>query len=206
MTFNVEIVGLTFSLIGQKLSIMVMKPSDDVDAKYRILPVVSLVRGIPPEDQLSIYIGSLGVRVSYIEQLYTFADERESVIKMAYIVITESTEPTKPAAHRTIDWFSAKRSPRLLESHLKVKELGIQRLRNKISYSRIATRFLPEEFTLSQLMAVYEEILDEPIDKRNFRKKIESKKIVVPTDKYLRGVHRPARLYRQGPKAKNVLL
>jgi 8-oxo-dGTP diphosphatase len=83
---------------------------------------------------------------------------------------------------------------------------GLQRLRNKISYSRIATRLLPEEFTLTELLNVYEQILEEPVDKRNFRKKMEAKKLVVPTSNFRRGLHRPALLYRQGPKNKNVPL
>ena len=36
----------------------------------------------------------------------------------------------------------------------------------------IAFQFMPDEFTLTELQSVYELILGEPIDKRNFRKKM----------------------------------
>jgi hypothetical protein len=36
----------------------------------------------------------------------------------------------------------------------------------------VGINLLPEEFTLTQLQNLYEAILGEPIDKRNFRKRI----------------------------------
>jgi len=55
---------------------------------------------------------------------------------------------------------------------------------------------LPKEFTLSQLQRVYEIILGEKLDKRNFRKKIESLGILIDLDKRQDDVsHRPAKLY-----------
>ena len=56
---------------------------------------------------------------------------------------------------------------------------------------------MPEKFTLSELQEVYEIILDEPIDKRNFRKRIMALDQIDETEEVRRnGSHRPARLYR----------
>ena len=57
--------------------------------------------------------------------------------------------------------------------------------------------FLPEKFTLSQLQDLYEIILEKKFDKRNFRKKINSMKLLVDTGKIQKSVsHRPAKLFQ----------
>ena len=56
---------------------------------------------------------------------------------------------------------------------------------------------MPERFTLSELQEVYETILDEKLDKRNFRKRILAFDQIDETPEVRRnGSHRPARLYR----------
>jgi 8-oxo-dGTP diphosphatase len=60
----------------------------------------------------------------------------------------------------------------------------------------IGFELLPEEFTLSQLQNLYEVILEKSFDKRNFRKKINSMKLLIDTGKLQSSVsHRPAKLF-----------
>jgi 8-oxo-dGTP diphosphatase len=61
----------------------------------------------------------------------------------------------------------------------------------------VALQLLPAEFTLRQLQRVYELILAEPLDKRNFRKHILARGCVEATGRRSRnGSRRPAMLYR----------
>ena len=56
---------------------------------------------------------------------------------------------------------------------------------------------MPETFTLSELQRVYESLLNAPLDKRNFRKRILSLEQIEETGGLKRtGSHRPAREYR----------
>ena len=72
-----------------------------------------------------------------------------------------------------------------------------QRLKGKVRYQPIGFELLPEKFTLSQLQRLYETVLERPLDKRNFRKKILSMGVLVETDEVQQDVaHRAARLYR----------
>ena len=72
-----------------------------------------------------------------------------------------------------------------------------ERVKAKLDYSTIAFQFLPEQFTLSELQAVYEIILRERMDKRNFRKQMLSLDLIAASGKERRqGSHRPAKLYR----------
>ena len=60
----------------------------------------------------------------------------------------------------------------------------------------MAYSFLPLRFTLRELQGVYEAILEEPVDKRNFRRRMVGLGIVRATNETRKeGAHRPARLY-----------
>jgi 8-oxo-dGTP diphosphatase len=55
---------------------------------------------------------------------------------------------------------------------------------------------MPERFTLGELQRVYEAILGEPQDKRNFRKRVMAYGCIEPTGETRRnGNHRPAQLF-----------
>ena len=64
-------------------------------------------------------------------------------------------------------------------------------------YQPIGFELLPPKFTLSQLQRLYEAILERPLDKRNFRKKVLSLELLEELDEVEQDVaHRAARLYR----------
>ncbi|MEI6673085.1 MAG: hypothetical protein WCL02_07375 [bacterium] len=50
-----------------------------------------------------------------------------------------------------------------------------------MEYTNVAQYILPKKFTLRQLQDVYETILDQQIDVRNFRKKIDKLGLVKET-------------------------
>ena len=59
---------------------------------------------------------------------------------------------------------------------------AINRLRYKTSKEPIGFELLPPKFTMKQLQKLYESILDEKLDKRNFINKINAMKILVKLD------------------------
>ena len=63
----------------------------------------------------------------------------------------------------------------------------------------MAMTMLPKQFTLSELQKLYEAVLAEKLDKRNFRNKILSLDLVEVLDEVKKELGRPAQLY----KAKN---
>jgi hypothetical protein len=58
----------------------------------------------------------------------------------------------------------------------------MSRLRRKFSLEPIVFNLLPEYFTLSQLQSLYETILGEAVDKRNFRKRIAEMPCIEKTE------------------------
>jgi 8-oxo-dGTP diphosphatase len=144
-----------------------------------------------------------GVAGVYLEQLYTFGrpdrDPRERVITVAYyaLIPTDEVEIRAATDAEGVSWYGMEELPNLAFDHAEILEAAHERLVAKLEYSTIAFQFMPKEFTLTELQTVYELILREPVDKRNFRKRILSLKLIKDTAKERKsGAHRPAKLYR----------
>ncbi|MGH9840669.1 MAG: NUDIX hydrolase [Blastocatellia bacterium] len=146
-----------------------------------------------------------GVRDVYLEQLYTFGepkrDPRGRVISVAYFALIDAGRQRIVAADDAADarWhsvFNPKTAARLAFDHKKILDYAVWRLRNKIEWTTVGYELLPRKFTLSELQRVYEIILQKPVDKRNFRKKILAQGQIRELDETRSdGAHRPARLY-----------
>jgi 8-oxo-dGTP diphosphatase len=144
-----------------------------------------------------------GIEGVYLEQLGTFGaphrDPRERVISVTYFALTPSDHLSPKAASDATKtfWFPIGRLPELAFDHAEIIDKARARLIAKLGYSTIAFQMLPDTFTLSQLQAVYESLLNESLDKRNFRKGILARNIIRETGEYCRqGNHRPAKTYQ----------
>jgi 8-oxo-dGTP diphosphatase len=146
-----------------------------------------------------------GIRDVYLEQLYTFGapqrDPRERVISVAYYALIPEQSlpaPLRAASDATdVAWFDIGNLPALAFDHAGIIDMAHRRLVAKLDYSTIGFRFMGETFTLGELQQVYETLLDQPLDKRNFRKRILSRDVIEETGRLRRtGKHRPAREYR----------
>jgi 8-oxo-dGTP diphosphatase len=141
----------------------------------------------------------------YLEQLYTVGkpdrDPRTRVITVAYFALLSAVEVAQQEVHGASDagearWWDIYSLPDLAFDHQQILDYALQRLRWKLEWTALGFLLLPSEFTLSELQRVYETILNEPLDKRNFRRKILAAGVIEPTGNMRAGDHRPARLYR----------
>jgi 8-oxo-dGTP diphosphatase len=143
-----------------------------------------------------------GVRDVYLEQLYTFGDPgrdpRGRVITVAYFALIASDDVPLQAGTDAAEarWFPVASRPALAFDHGKILDVALERLRNKLEYTTVGFQLLSAKFTLTELQAVYEAILDRRLDKRNFRRKIDLLGIVTPLREHRRTGRKPARLYR----------
>jgi 8-oxo-dGTP diphosphatase len=144
-----------------------------------------------------------GLRNVFLEQLYTFGrpdrDPRERVVTVAYYALVNVSEHKVRAASdaRRAQWYKVSELPALAFDHDEVLEVARMRLRGKVRYQPIGFELLPRKFTLTQLQRLYETILERPLDKRNFRRKVLAMELLEATDEMEQDVaHRAARLYR----------
>jgi len=141
-----------------------------------------------------------GLRDVYLEQLYTFSDPdrdpRGRTIAVAYFALTPPAPLRAATDAANAAWFPATRPPKLAFDHATILRTGLERLRAKVGYTTVGFELLPEQFTLPELQGLYETILERPLDKRNFRKKILSLGFLKAEGrKRAAGAHRPAELY-----------
>jgi 8-oxo-dGTP diphosphatase len=149
-----------------------------------------------------------GLAGIFLEQLYTFGaarrDPRERVVTVAYYALVNLAGHAVQASTdaRNAAWFSVNDLPKLAFDHREIFDVALERLRAKVRYQPIGFELLPEKFTLRQLQHLYEIILDRPLDKRNFRKKVLGMGIIKETNEIETDVaHRAARLFRFDKKA-----
>lgn len=141
-----------------------------------------------------------GISDIYKEQLYTFSaidrDPRGRVVSVAYLALTADDSVQSAATGVETKWVPIVGLKGLAYDHDEITKVAIERLRSKIMYTDIAKHLVPKEFTLSDLQKVYEAVLGEEMDKRNFRKRILSLGVLRDTKRTIkRGVMRPASLY-----------
>ena len=141
-----------------------------------------------------------GVRNLYLEQLFTTSglDSANPSVAVAYFALVDArTVRLRQTSEWPPAWHPVSDLPGLAFENNRVIAQAVARVRAKLDYTNLAWGLLPEQFTLRDLQRTYEAILEEPLDRRNFRKRVISSGLIEPTGSLERqGAHRPAALYR----------
>ena len=110
-------------------------------------------------------------------------DPGERVVSVAYYALINFDEYDRlKVMEHNAQWISINDMPLLGFDHPQMIEKARELMRQKVSHEPIGFNLLPKLFTLTQLQGLYETILGEPIDKRNFRKRISEMNCIEKTD------------------------
>ncbi|MEH3069084.1 NUDIX domain-containing protein [Aeromicrobium sp.] len=143
-----------------------------------------------------------GLAPRHLEQLYSFGavdrSPEDRVVSIVYWALVRPDEDARATDGENVEWFVADDVRGLAFDHDTILRYALARLRAKITYSPIAFAFVTPEFTLADLRAVHEAVLDRSLDPANFRRQVLASGTVTPTGSYLTGTsHRPPALYRR---------
>ena len=148
-----------------------------------------------------------GLDKIYMKQVGAFGavdrDPGERVISVAYCALINVQDYDNRLLEKYgVEWVDINKLPRLYSDHNLMVKKAISLLRLHLSSEPLSFNLLPELFTLIQLQKVYEGILGEEIDKRNFRKRVKMMDFIEKTDEIDKVTsRRGAALYRFNKKA-----
>ena len=146
-----------------------------------------------------------GLRELPMDQFHTFGEVNRHpqgrVITVGYyaLIRVNGQKELRPVTQfaRKAFWHPVNELPRLAFDHSVIFKTAFNKIRRRLNYQPVAFELLPEKFTLTQLQSLYEAILLEKLDKRNFRKKMLSYGFLKELDEKQRGVsYRAAKLYK----------
>ena len=142
-----------------------------------------------------------GVRDVYLEQLYTFGDPKRDprgrVVTVAYLALVAAPLAVQAGSDASdARWWPVAKLPKLAFDHTQILQYALKRLRYKLEYSAVGFQLLPPTFTLTEIQKAYETVLGEPLDKRNFRRRILEADILEEAGVAGESRGRPAKLYR----------
>ena len=138
----------------------------------------------------------------YMEQLYGFSkidrDPAQRTISIAYFALINIADHNEELTRQfSAQWFSLADKHDLIFDHDKMVAKAIQQLRYKTTIQPIGFELLPEKFTMRQLQKLYEAILNQDLDKRNFSKKIIGLDLLVKLSEKEKGTSKKgSHLYR----------
>ena len=105
-------------------------------------------------------------------------DPRERVVTVAFFALAKITEVKGDTDAKKAEWKSVDDLPGLAFDHDQIVKDALNALRERMHFDPIGFELLPEVFTMPQLLKLYEVILGEKFDRRNFAKKIKKLGIV----------------------------
>lgn len=128
-----------------------------------------------------------GLKEIYMKQVGAFGaierDPGERVISVAYCALINVNDYNEELRKQHgVEWVSINELPQLYSDHNDMVKKAITLLRRRISTEPLSFNLLPNLFTLTQLQHVYEAVLGEEIDKRNFRKRIKTIEFIEKTE------------------------
>lgn len=128
-----------------------------------------------------------GIANVYLEQLHSYSnidrDPAERTISVAYYSLINIRNHDEELIEKfDAKWFSINEIPTLIFDHNLMVKNAINRLRYKTSKEPLGFKLLPAKFTMKDLQKLYEAILNQKLDKRNFINKIQSMNILIKLD------------------------
>ena len=123
-----------------------------------------------------------GLTDIYMEQLHVFSTifhfQPRTIAAAYYALVNINDDRNELNKKSYAHWVNLSERPKLPFDHDKMVDHAIKRLRHRATTKPIGFSLLPEKFTIRKLQKLYEEILGERLDTRNFIKKISSLNIL----------------------------
>jgi len=195
-----------FSIINGEVKLLLVKKKTEPYRGYWMLPGEDINFDETAEDAAYRVINErLNFKLANLEQYYSFTKPdrytEERIIAIGLIALIDGVSANiikeENEGNVDMDWFNINNIPKLAFDHDEITKVAIHTLRNRIVNTNALKYLFPSDFTLPELQKAYEQILNRPLDRRNFRKKFINLDLIEDTGYKNEGFNgRPAKLYR----------
>jgi 8-oxo-dGTP diphosphatase len=142
-----------------------------------------------------------GLRDVYLEQVHSFGDIHRHpsgrVVTTAYYSLVNIKSHKLNLTDNELHWHNMVELDKMAFDHKLILDTCLQRLQEKVLEHPVIFNLLPDKFSLRELQDLYQAILGQKLDRRNFRKRINLKNWLVDLNEMEEDVpHRPGKLYK----------
>lgn len=186
---SVTVDNVIFGYHNNQISLLLLNRKEEPFANTWTLPGGFLhINETFEQASKRILTNKTGIADVFLEQLYTFdapdRDPRGRVLSVAYFALVNPTkyEIMAGTAANDVQWFDWKDLPKLGFDHDAIVEIAVNRLKTKVLWQPIGFELLDERFSIPELHALYEAILEKQFERRNFYKRIMELEILQKVD------------------------
>lgn len=172
-----------FTIINEELHVLIVKRSEHPFKDFYTLPGGFITGEQDVHEHLIEIVrkkSNYSVEPSYLEQVGTYTephrDPRMRVFSLAYFALVPhgaSVETTPDSSWVPVRLITDGQIT-LGFDHYQIFIDSLERVRSKLEYTMVSTRFLPEEFSLTDLRRVYEIVWGVKLHVSNFRRQVLS--------------------------------
>ncbi|MCW5910774.1 MAG: NUDIX hydrolase [Cyclobacteriaceae bacterium] len=153
-----------------------------------------------------------GLAEIFLKQFYAFGDpDREKgkrhegtwigkrFVTIGYYALVDYSQvfPEPDLLSSECKWWDVDNVPELIYDHNQIMSKALEALRLSLNDHPVGYNLLPEKFTMPQLQKLYETILNEALDRRNFQKQMISLDVLIRLkERKTGGAHKAPFLYR----------
>lgn len=146
-----------------------------------------------------------GLKKVYLEQLALFSkpnrDPSGSIASMAYLSLVDNKKIVGIQTDDASDlkWFKISKLPKELAfDHREIIKKAQERIVNKVRYTKVGFELAGKEFTIKEIVSIFESVTKKELDQSNVRKKMLKLELIQKTDKIRKfeGAGRPSPVYR----------
>ncbi|WP_116107438.1 NUDIX hydrolase [Lewinella sp. IMCC34191] len=191
-----------FGFADKELRVLLVRRAVPPFAGDWVLPGGAMMdRETLEETARRVLLDMVGVKNVTLRQVGTYSDPdrhpvRRVVTTSFYALVQPKHHAPEARGHaREATWHAVSAVPNLGFDHDRLLRDAHQRLILHLRTRPLAFELLPERFTLTEAQLLYEDILGEELDRRNFRRKLQGYDFLMETTEIRSGVKGGPKLY-----------
>jgi 8-oxo-dGTP diphosphatase len=193
-----------FGFQENELKILLVKRSIEPFKNHWMLPGGVMREGRTLTESVNDVLENLtGIKEISLEQVASYSEVNRHPVKRVvsvsfYALVQPENYPVIPKNYISdINWYGIDNLPKLGFDHELLLADALNKLRVNLKDHLVFGELLPNLFTLTELQELFENILQEKLDRRNFRKKILQMDLLEPTNEKKSGVKGGPILYKK---------